>query len=132
MKKGGKRPLQKKIEYISWSVLGVLLLLSSMWASSNFIMGILYGGLISILNFHGLAMGLQNFLGPSASKDMGKLSVMYKYLLRLFITGIALYFILVKTTANIFGLVIGLSTVIISIVLSVVLTFIDKSYLEEV
>jgi hypothetical protein len=95
-------------------------------------MGILFGGLISILNFYGLARGLQNFLSPLGSMDVGKSSVVFKYLVRLLLTGVALYLILVKTTADIFGLVIGLSTIVISIALSVVLTFIDKNYLEEV
>ena len=132
MMQGAEKPLQKKIEYISWLVLGILLLLSGAWVSFNFTIGILFGGLISILNFYGLVRGLQKFLGPSGNTGKDKASVIYKYLLRLLFTGFALYFVIVKTTANIFGLVIGLSTVVISIVFSVALASIDKSYLEEV
>ena len=57
---------------------------------------------------------------------------MLRYRLRLFITGLVLYLVLAKTPADIFGLVIGLSTVVISIVFTVIMTLIDKGYLEEV
>jgi hypothetical protein len=128
----GKIPLQKKIEFTSWIVFGLFLLLSSVLASANFTLGILAGGLISILNFYGLHRGLQEFIGQIGSNDAGKALLLFKYLLRLAITGIFLYIIITKTTADIFGLVIGLSTVVVSIVLTVIKTIIDKSYLEEV
>src|ERR1035437_1246748 len=109
----GKRPLQKKIEFANWLVLGFLLLLGSVFASANFALGILAGGLISILNFYGLCRGLQKSFGEmKANQSPGKAPLILKYLLRLAITGVALYVILAKTTADVFGLVIGLSTVI--------------------
>lgn len=129
----GKRALQKKIEVANWIVLGSLLLLGSVFASANFALGILAGGLISILNFYGLCHGLQKSFGRiEANQSPGKASLILKYLLRLGITGVILYVILVKTAADVFGLVIGLSTVIVSIILTVMMTLIDKSYLEEV
>lgn len=128
----GKIPLQKKVEFINWTVLGVFLLLSGLLASADFTLGILAGGLISILNFFGLCRGLQSIFGNPEGKGAGKSSVMFKYLSRLVITGVILYLVLVKTTADIFGLVIGLSTVVFSIIVSVIMTLFDKSYLEEV
>lgn len=128
----GKIPLQKKVEFINWTVLGVFLLLSWLLASTDFTLGILAGGLISILNFFGLCRGLQSIFGNPEGKGAGKSAVMFKYLSRLVITGVILYLVLVKTTADIFGLVIGLSTVVFSIIISVIMTLFDKSYLEEV
>ena len=132
MKQGEKKPLQKKIEYISWLVLGVLLLLSSIWASRNFTMGIFFGGLISILNFYGLGKGLQGFFGNLKNDDARKSPVIYKYLLRLLLTAVALYIIIAKTTTDIIGLLVGLSTIVISIFICVFLISFGKSNLEEV
>ena len=125
-------PLQKKIEFTSWIVFGVFLLLSSLLASANFALGILAGGLISILNFYGLCQGLRTAFAQIGSGNAGKAAMISKYLLRLVVTGLILYIVLAKTQADIFGLVIGLAVVVIGIVFSVILTFFDKSYLEEV
>jgi hypothetical protein len=127
-----KIPLQKKVEFINWTVLGVFLLLSWFFTSASFTLGILAGGLISILNFFGLCRGLQSLFGNPEDKGAGKALAMLKYLSRLAITGVILYLVLVKTTADIFGLVIGLSTVVFSVIISVIMTLFDKSYLEEV
>jgi hypothetical protein len=116
----GKIPLQKKVEFINWTVLGVFLLLSWLFLSADFTLGILAGGLISILNFFGLCRGLQSIFGNPEGKGAGKSAVMFKYLSRL------------VTKADIFGMVIGLSTVVFSIIISVIMTLFDKSYLEEV
>ena len=125
-------PLQKKIELTNWTVLGIFLILSSVFASASFTLGILTGGLISTLNFHALCRGLQKVFRQLEIGKPGKSPVMFKYILRLFITGLVLYLVLAKTPADIFGLVIGLSTVVISVVFTVIMTLIDKSYLEEV
>lgn len=128
----GERPLQKKIELTNGIVLGIFLLLSSVFVSVNFTLGILTGGLISILNFHGLCRGLETAFGQMKNGGKGKKAAMFKYLLKLVVTGIVLYLVLAKTTADIFGLVIGLSTVVIGIVFTVIMTQVDKNYLEEV
>jgi hypothetical protein len=125
-------PLQKQIELTSWIVFGIFLLLSGALASANFTLGILAGGLISILNFYGLCQGLRAAFAQIGSGNTGKATLIFKYLLRLAITGLVLYMVLVKTRADIFGLVIGLAVVVIGIICSVILTFFDKSYLEEV
>ena len=106
---------------------------SALFASANFTLGILAGGLISILNFYGLRRGLEKAFGTiGGGQRPARAPLMLKYFLRLAATGIALYVLLVKTTADIFGLVLGLSTVIFAIVLTVIMTLFDKSYLEEV
>lgn len=129
----GKRTLQKKIELTSWLVLAAMLCFSSILASFDFTLGILAGGVISILNFYGLSRGLQKAFGQwDKSRRLGKASLTFKYLLRLTATGIILYGVLVKTSANIFGIVIGLATVIIAVLLAVTTTFFDKSTLKEV
>ena len=132
MERKGKMPLQKKIEFTSWIVFGIFLLLSGALASANFTLGILAGGLISILNFYGLCQGLHAAFAQMGTGSAGKAMLIGKYLLRLTITGLVLYMVLAKTKADIFGLVIGMGVVVAGIIFSVILTFFDKSYLEEV
>jgi hypothetical protein len=132
MNRRGERPLQKKIEFTSWIVFGFVLFLSGVFASAGFTLGVLTGGLISILNFYGMRRGLKSAFGKLESGGTGKSLVMFNYLSRLVVTGFVLYFVLVKTNADIFGLVIGLSTVVIGIFFSVIMTVFDKSYIEEV
>lgn len=132
MEQKGKMPLQKKIEFTSWIVFGVFLLLSGALASANFTLGILAGGLISILNFYGLCQGLRVAFAQMGTGSAGKVMLIGKYLLRLTITGLVLYVVLAKTKADVFGLVIGMGVVVAGIIFSVILTFFDKSYLEEV
>ena len=128
----GKMPLQKKIELTSWIVLGLFLCFSGALASAKFTLGVLAGGLISILNFYGLCRSLRTAFDQMAGGSPGKAAVIFKYLLRLVITGLFLYIVLAIIKVDIFGLVIGLAVVVLGIVFSVVLTFFDKSYLEEV
>jgi hypothetical protein len=128
----GKMPLQKKIELTSWIVFALFLCLSGVLASANFTLGILAGGVISILNFYGLCQGLRAAFAQIGSGNAGKATMILKYLLRLTVTGLVLYIVLAKTRADIFGLVIGLAVVVVGIIFSVILTFFDKSYLEEV
>ena len=132
MEQKGKMLLQKKIEFTSWIVFGIFLLLSGALASANFTLGILAGGLISILNFYGLCQGLHAAFAQMGTGSAGKAMLIGKYLLRLTITGLVLYMVLAKTKADIFGLVIGMGVVVAGIIFSVILTFFDKSYLEEV
>jgi hypothetical protein len=132
MNRKGKMPLQKKIELTSWLVFAIFLCLSGALASANFTLGILAGGLISIVNFHGLCSGLRAAFAQMGNGSTGKAAMIFKYLLRLAITGLILYIVLAKTRADIFGLVIGLAVVVIGIIFSVILTYFDKSYLEEV
>jgi len=113
--------------------LGTLLLVSGFFAPANFTWGILAGGLLSIMNFYGLCRGLQSAFGKwEANQRLNKTPFLLKYLMRMAVTVVFLYVILVKTAANIFGVVIGLATVILGIILTVVLALFDKSYIEEV
>lgn len=110
-----------------------MLLVSIFFASLNFMLGLLAGGLLSILNFYGLCRGLQKAFGQwETNKAMAKALLMIKYLLRMTAIGLVLYVMLARTNADIFGIVLGLSTVLIAIILTIILAFFDKSYLEEV
>lgn len=124
-----KVPLQKKLEITNWIVLAVLLLGSSFFLSFRFSLGILLGGLISILNFYWLHQNLRNTF--QHLMDGAKSSILFKYCIRLAVTAVILYFIIVYRVADVLGLLLGLSIVVINIVFTVIMTFHKKTF-EEV
>jgi hypothetical protein len=125
-----KDPLQKRLEISNWIVLAVFLSLSAVFLSNRFTLGILLGGLISILNFHWLYHNLKNVF--QSLTDRAKSSIMAKYYLRFILTGIVLFFIITQDLVHIFGLLIGLSIVVINIVMTTVLMISKKNFAEEV
>ena len=64
--------------------------------------------------------------------DRAKTRVMFKYYIRFGVTAIALYFIVSSDIVDIIGLLIGLSTVLINIVLTAFISLSKKNCLEEV
>ncbi|MDY0188820.1 MAG: hypothetical protein RBR16_12965, partial [Syntrophus sp. (in: bacteria)] len=63
--------------------------------------------------------------------DGSKSSILLKYGVRLAVTAVLLYFIIAYRIADVMGLLLGLSIVIINIVFTVIVTFHKKNF-EEV
>lgn len=126
-----KEPLQKTIEVMSWLILAVFLALSGIFLSNRFTLGILCGGLISILNFRMLYRSLSGFFQHVAGKG-AKPTVLFNYYLRLAVTGVVLFFLISRAITDVVGLLTGLSIVVISIALAVMIMLSKKHYLEEV
>jgi len=124
-----KVPLQRKLEITNWVVLGLLLLGSSILQSFPFSLGVLLGGLISIVNFYWLHQNLRTTF--QRLMDGSRTSILLKYCLRLALTAVLLYLIIAYRVADVLGLLLGLSIVIINIVFTVIMTF-HKNNFEEV
>jgi ATP synthase I chain. len=122
--------LQKKLETRNWIILGIFLVVSLIFMPYRFTLGILLGGLISIINFYWLSRGLQKvfrqFLGRARS------SIVIRYYIRITVTGVALFFIITRTPADVIGLLIGLSVVVVNTISTVLLEFSKKNYAKEV
>jgi len=114
-----KDPLQKKLEIRNWIGLGTLLLLSVIFMSLDFTLGILIGGLISIANYYWLYLSLRKAFRQLS--DSTKTTIMVKYYIRFALTGVVLYIVITRTPADVIGLLVGLSVVVINIVVSAVL-----------
>lgn len=95
----------------NWIILGFLLLGSVPFLSWRFSMGVLIGGVLVNLNFHFLHQTLVKTLMVTKTKE----GVVAKYLFRLLITGIVILVVLIKNWVNIFGLLLGLSVVVINL-----------------
>ena len=125
-----KDPLQRKLEIANWIILAILFIPSLFFAPVKFSLGILLGGFISILNFHGMEYGLQN-LFKNLSGNV-KRPTMMKYYIRLALTGVVVYFLLAADTVHVVGLLIGLSVVVINVTFTVITTLAKKNLIEEV
>ncbi len=113
-----KTILQRKVEIGNWVTLGVLAALSILFLSVRFAGGVCIGGIISIVNFYWLARDLRSSLLKHAER--AKPFMVMKYYLRLIITGVVLFVVITQVPVDVFGLVLGLSVVVISVVITVV------------
>jgi hypothetical protein len=125
----GKDPLQKRLELTNWIILGILTLISFFFMPRKFALGMLLGGFISIVNFHWLVRDLRKAFRSISEKSNS--AVMFKYYIRFAVTAIALYFIITRDIVDIIGLLIGLSTVVIAIVITTVALYSKKNCVEE-
>jgi hypothetical protein len=125
-----KDPLQRKIEFRNWIILAVILISSSIFTPVKFSLGILLGGLISILNFHWMGSGLRGIFQNINGNIKG--TVMIKYYIRLALIAVVLYFLISSDIVDIIGLLIGLSVVIINILTTTIIALAKKNFIEEV
>ena len=129
MNRTEKDPLQKRLELTNWIILGILTLISFFFMPRKFALGMLLGGFISIVNFHWLVRDLRKAFKSLSEKSNS--TVMFKYYIRFAATAIALYFIITGDIVDIIGLLIGLSTVVIAIVITTVALYSKKNCVEE-
>ena len=130
MKRTEKDPLQKRLEVTNWILLAVLAAGSLLLQSPRFSLGVLAGGLISILNFHWLYRNLLSVFTKHLNR--ARSALMLRYYLRLAVTAVVLYGIISRDLVDVIGLVIGLSVVVLNIVLTTVLVLSRKNHVEEV
>ncbi len=125
-----KDPLQRRLEITNWVILALLLAASLLFAGLRFSLGILCGGLISVVNFHWLYHNLLTVFADHLPR--AKTALLTRYYLRLAFTAVVLYLVISHDQVDVIGLVIGLSVVIINIVLTTVLVLAKKYCFEEV
>ena len=130
MNRTEKDPLQKRLEITNWILLAVLVAGSLFLRSPRFSLGVLLGGLISIVNFHWLYRNLLSVFQKHLNR--ARAALMLRYYLRLAVTAIALYWIISRNLVDVIGLVIGLSVVVLNIVLTTLLVLSRKNHVEDV
>lgn len=117
----------RKMQVLSWVILGVLCLGSWLFMSWEFVWSVAVGGVISIVSFILTHQDVAYFMKSlEASKDgegekrtlrLGKSRYLIKFWLRLATIGLVLLILIKSGKANIFGLLVGLSTVVFTITL---------------
>ena len=90
----------------------------------------LLGGFISIINFYWMTRSLSGIFKQQGGNVKGP--VMIKYYLRLALTAVVLFFLISRDTVNVIGLIIGLSVVVITIFVTLIIALAKKKLIEEV
>jgi hypothetical protein len=125
----GKDLLQRKIEFRNVVILGLMLIASLLLMPWRFTLGILLGGLISIVNLHWLGRDLRVIFSNLSGK--AKSAMMIRYYIRMAATAVVLYFVITGLPVDVIGLLVGLSLVVINIVFTAILEFQKKILPEE-
>jgi hypothetical protein len=125
-----KDPLQKRLEIMNWIILTALVVGSLLLGSTRMSLGVLCGGLISVVNFHWLYRNLLSVFTNDLIR--AKSALMTRYYIRLAVTAFVLYWVISGGHVDVIGLVIGLSVVFLNIVLTTILVLSKKNCIEEV
>lgn len=115
---------------MNWILLAILVVGGLLLHSSRVSLGILCGGLISIVNFHWLYHNLLNVFTNHLNR--ARKALLLRYYLRLTVLVFVLYWIISGNLVDVIGLVIGLSVVVMSIVFTTILALSKKNRIEEV
>lgn len=120
----------RKMQALSWVCLLVLCAGSWIFLSWDFAWAVAVGGVISIVSFMLAHQDVARFMESLNSSDegqgekkalkLGKSQYIIKFWLRLAVIGLVLLILIKSGKVNIFGLLVGLSTVVFSITLTTV------------
>jgi hypothetical protein len=124
-----KDPLQRKLEILNWIILVLFVAISLLFFSADFTLGILLGGLISVAGFSWRQRDLRAVFRNLTERSRS--AIMFRYFIRFFVSAVLIFFIITKTPADVIGMVIGLSIVIISIVLTLLMGLMKKPDPED-
>ena len=108
--------LLKKIEQFNWILLALLTGGSLALFSWKFAMGVLVGGMLAIANFYLMKRSLLRALDPER-KGKTRFFYLLKYYLRFAVLGIIIALLLIKGWLSPFGILLGLSIIVIGIAL---------------
>ena len=108
--------LIKKIELFNWVLLALLTSSSFVFFSREFGFGVLVGGILAIANFYLMKRSLFRALDP---QRRGKTRFFYllKYYLRFAALGVIIALLLIKGWVSPFGMLLGLSIIVLGIAL---------------
>jgi diacylglycerol kinase len=115
----------RHLKIANWSVLAVLVLTGFFWRGREFALGILVGGLVVVINFHLLHYALRGTLeqlahNPIEGSSQAKAFLAARQMLRFFALVVIIYLLVRHGWVNIFGLLLGLSTVVLTLMLAAI------------
>jgi diacylglycerol kinase len=115
----------RHLKIANWSVLAVLVLTGFFWRGREFALGILVGGLVVVINFHLLHYALRSTLeqlahNPQEASSQAKAFLAGRQMLRFFALVVIIYLLVRHGWVNIFGLLLGLSTVVLTLMLAAI------------
>ena len=113
----------RHLKIANWVVLAVLVLSGYLWLGREFALGVLVGGLVVVVNFHLLHCALQGTFSalaqnPQEGSNQARAFFAGRQLLRFFALLVIIYLLVGYGWVNIFGLLVGLSTVVLTLMLA--------------
>ena len=113
----------RHLKIANWSVLAVLVVAGFAWRGREFALGILVGGLVVVINFYLLHQALRGTLeqvaqNPQEGSSRARAFFAGRQLLRFFALLVIIYLLVRHGWVNIFGLLVGLSTVVLTLMLA--------------
>lgn len=117
----------RRLKIANWLVLAVLVVAGFIWGGQEFALGILVGGLVAVINFHLLHQALKGMLeraaalSPEEAQGRAKAFFAARQLLRFFALLAVIFLLVSHGWVNIFGLVVGLSTVVLTLMLAAII-----------
>jgi len=115
----------RHLKIANWVVLAVLILAGWFWGGTEFALGVLVGGLVVVINFHLLHQALKGTMeraGDQAEDAKARAKAFFgaRQLLRFFALLAIIYLLVSHGWVNIFGLLVGLSTVVLTLILAAI------------
>lgn len=122
----GKK-LLRYVQRFNWLLLTFLMVGSWILTSEVFALSILIGGLLANVSFFLLRRDLERFLDNyskagmnwGAVKKLEKIKFFLHFYGRLMVLALVLYFLVTKVSIDVIGLIIGLSTIMLSVIIVV-------------
>jgi len=108
--------LIKKVELFNWVLLALLTSSSFVFFSREFGFGVLVGGILAIANFYLMKRSLFRALDPQR-KGKTRFFYLLKYYLRFAALGLIIALLLIKGWVSPFGMLLGLSIIVLGIAL---------------
>jgi ABC-type branched-subunit amino acid transport system permease subunit len=109
----------RHLKIANWVVLAILVVAGYLLGGREFALGVLVGGLVVVVNFHLLHRFLQGSLERAQidreSKGQAQAFFAAKQLLRFAALVVIVYFLVRHGWVNVIGLVVGLSTVVLTL-----------------
>lgn len=123
-----QRRILKFIVFANWILFSAASIFGFIISPPDFARGIIFGGLIVVINFHMLYRTLKKALTPPHIASIKV--VLAKYYVRFIISGFIIFVLISRHYVNPVGLFIGLSVVVVSIILATMYEF-KKLFFKE-
>jgi hypothetical protein len=111
----------RHLKIANWVVLAILVAAGYLGGGREFALGVLVGGLVVVINFHLLHRLLKGTLERAQhdpeSKGRAQAFFIAKQLLRFLALVAIIYVLILRGWVNMIGLVVGLSTVVLTLIL---------------
>ena len=113
MKSASKDPVQKRIELIALALWATFCIISLPLFGVKFALGVLLGGGLCLANYQLLWRHAKSSVMLDAKQ--GKAFMIRRYIMRLALTGAALYVLIALLKVDILGLLLGLSVIMLGV-----------------